>query len=286
MPRIANLTGTLRGRGVALAFVGAAAALAGTGTVSAAIAAQLVAQPTAHNRPAAISEASGPVSLVHASSPLTRVAGSKHEAAAVAVKHAPAVQHAAAHPAATAQHQPAPSQKPVPAHRAAPAHKAAPSHRAAPRPAAPKRSSYLIYDSVTPSAIPAHHEIATYATGGYAVSPAQVHGKKVLWIDTNGSDTKAAALDVEPGDATPQGAATWAQHKLASYPASTAIIYTMRSEWPAAKAAVAALPQHMRSHVKWWIADPTGVAHIVPGASATQWFWGKNFDITTAKANF
>ena len=42
----------------------------------------------------------------------------------------------------------------------------------------------------------------------------------------------------------------------------------------------------MQSHVRWWIADPTGVDHIVPGASATQWYWGHNYDITTAKPGF
>ncbi len=145
---------------------------------------------------------------------------------------------------------------------------------------------YLIYDSVTPSAIPAHHEIATYATGGYAVAPSQVAGRKVLWIDTNGSDPGAAALDVEPGDATPSMAATWAWHKLHADPHGLAIIYTMQSEWPAAQAAVGSLPANMRSHVRWWIADPTGYPHIVPGSNATQWYWGTNYDITTAKPNF
>jgi hypothetical protein len=145
---------------------------------------------------------------------------------------------------------------------------------------------YQIYDSVTPSQIPSGHDVATYADGGFAVSPSQVHARHVLWIDTNGSDPKASALDVEPGDATPSGAATWARAKLSAEPSATAIIYTMRSDWPAAKAAVAALPQRMQSHVKWWIADPTGVRHIVPGASATQWYWGKNYDITTARPGF
>ena len=39
----------------------------------------------------------------------------------------------------------------------------------------------------------------------------------------------------------------------------------------------------MQHQVRWWIADPTGVPHIVPGASATQWYWGHNYDITTAR---
>jgi hypothetical protein len=52
------------------------------------------------------------------------------------------------------------------------------------------------------------------------------------------------------------------------------------------KSAVAALPASMQSHVRWWIADPTGVPHVVPGSSATQWYWGSNYDITTATPSF
>lgn len=128
--------------------------------------------------------------------------------------------------------------------------------------------------------------IATYATGGYAVPAAQVAGRQVLWIDTRGTDPAAAALDVEPGDATPSVAAQWAWHKLRATPGSVARIYTMISEWPAVKAAIGGLPQRMRTHVRYWIADPTGVPHIVPGASATQWYWGKHYDISTAKPGF
>jgi hypothetical protein len=148
------------------------------------------------------------------------------------------------------------------------------------------RRRYRIYDSVTPSAIPPHHEIATYANGWYAIPAAQVAGKKVVWIDTNGTDPHANALDVEPGDATPAGAANWAQAKLSASPKSIAIIYTMRSDWAATRAAIDTLPQHMRTQVRWWIADPTGVPHIVPGAQATQWYWGPSYDISTAAPSF
>jgi hypothetical protein len=147
---------------------------------------------------------------------------------------------------------------------------------------------YTIYDSVNPSAVPAGQRIATYVDGPYAVSSSQVAGHgKVLWIDTNGSDPKAAsALDVEPGDATPTGAAQWVQQKLSASPNSTAIVYTMQSEWPQVKAAISALPSSMQSHVKYWIADPTGTPHMVPGASATQWYWGSSYDISTAQPGF
>ncbi len=128
--------------------------------------------------------------------------------------------------------------------------------------------------------------VATYATGGYAVPAAAVAGRNVLWIDARGTDPAAGALDVEPGDATPSIAATWAEQKLSASPGAVARIYTMISEWPAVKAAIAALPQRMQSHVRYWIADPTGVPHVVPGSSATQWYWGQNYDISTALPGF
>jgi hypothetical protein len=146
---------------------------------------------------------------------------------------------------------------------------------------------YQIYDSVTPTAIPGGKVVATYATGPYAVPASHVAGRhQVLWIDVNGSDSHANALDVEPGDASPSSAANWAWRKLNADHNSTAIIYTMRSEWPATRAAIGSLPRWMQSHVRWWIADPTGYPHLVPGSNATQWYWGSRFDISMAQPGF
>jgi hypothetical protein len=170
-------------------------------------------------------------------------------------------------------------------HRAPPAHRAAaprPVHPAPAKPAAP----YLIYDSVLPGAIPPHSMVATYATGPYAASPSQVAGRQVMWIDVYGTDYEASALDVEPTDATPDQAASWAYHRLSLHPDAIAHIYTSISEWPQVQAACAALPARMQSHIRWWIADPTGVPHIVPGSDATQWFWGSSYDISTATPRF
>jgi hypothetical protein len=88
------------------------------------------------------------------------------------------------------------------------------------------------------------------------------------------------------GDATPAAAAAWAAAKLARYPRSIAIIYTDRAWWPAVTANIDALPPWMRSRVRYWIADPTGYPHVVPGASATQWYWGPGYDISTAEPGF
>ena len=269
MPRTVRLPRALHGRAGAAAAVAAAAAIltgAAAGTASAATVAHAPTDPATPFAPAG-HQAAAPAAAV----PAARPAVAQHSIA----RQAGAVTTADRHTAGPA------ARHTVTAARAAAAGHAARAARAH-APAKP----YLIYDSVTPANIPAHHEIATYADGGYAVPASHVAGKHVLWIDTNGSDPRAAALDVEPGDATPTGAAAWAKAKLTAQPHGTAIIYTMRSDWAAAQAAVDTLPGHMRDQVRWWIADPTGTPHIVPGAQATQWYWGPNYDITTATPGF
>jgi hypothetical protein len=156
---------------------------------------------------------------------------------------------------------------------------------ASPSQAAPEQPLQF-YDSVIPGAIPAGNVIATYSTGRYAVQAAAVAGRPTIWIDTLGTDPAASVLDIEPGDATPAMAAIWVAQKLAQDPTARARLYTMRSEWPAVQAAISTLPSWMQSRVRWWIADPTGVAHMVPGANATQWYWGGTYDISTANPGF
>lgn len=146
---------------------------------------------------------------------------------------------------------------------------------------------YQFYDSVLPGAIPAHQIAAVYATGPYAASHSAVAGRStVMWIDVTGSDTAASALDTEPTDATPQQAATWAWNRLHRYPHALARIYTMISEWPQVQSLVSGYPANIRDRIRWWIADPTGVPHMVPGADATQWYWGTGYDISTASPRF
>jgi hypothetical protein len=194
-----------------------------------------------------------------------------HHVARLAVDH---IKPATAKPAAAKKAD----AKPAPARHAA--KKAAPRPKAKPKP-------YQIYDSVTPSSIPAGKAAAVYTNGAYAASAHQVAGhKSVLWIDTNGSNPGANVLDVEPGDATPAGAAAWVQQRLVKHPNSVAIVYTMRSSWQQVKDHVAHLPKSMQDNVKYWIADPTGVDHAVPGADATQWYWGAHIDISTASPSF
>jgi hypothetical protein len=214
--------------------------------------------------------------------PVATVAAAAHATPARAAHAAP--RHAAPAPAAPRHAATAPRHAATAPRHAATAK--APAHAArAPRPRL--TSPFEIYDSVTPGAIPSGHQVATYSNGYYAASASDVAGRgHVLWIDTNGSNTHADALDVEPGDATPAGAAYWVKAKLSASPRSVAIVYTMISQWQAVKDNVAALPQSMQSHVRYWIADPTGAPHILPGSSATQWYWGKSYDITSAYPGF
>jgi hypothetical protein len=173
---------------------------------------------------------------------------------------------------------------PLPAHPAAPARHPAPATVSTPAPPKP----YTIYDSVTPTQIPSNQQqVAVYGNGSYQASWSDVHGRhSVLWIDTNGSNPGCNVLDVEPGNATPANSAQWVKARLAEQPNSIAIVYTMRSDWSQVKGAIGSLPGQLQSHVRYWIADPTGVPHIVPGSSATQWYWGANYDITKALPNF
>jgi hypothetical protein len=181
-------------------------------------------------------------------------------------------------PVKPAAAKPAPA-KPAPA-KPAPAKPAA--AKAAKHNAAPTKP-YPIYDSVEPGALPHGKVAAVYANGAYQASGHQVKdAKSVLWIDTNGSNPGANVLDVEPGDATPHGAAVWVQQRLDKHPDSVAIVYTMRSSWQDVKDNMAHLPKWQQDKVRYWIADPTGVQHMVPGADATQWYWGAHIDISVA----
>jgi len=212
-------------------------------------------------------------------------------AAAAAVEQPAASKSPAVSPAVSPSARPVAAQGTRAAQHAAHALTAqqapAATQQASAAPAPRKQYPYEIYDSVTPTAIPGNHVVATYATGPFAVPASEVAADKaVVWIDTDATDPHAAALDIEPGDVTPSQAASWVTARLQYDPTGTAILYTMLSEWPQVQASVATLPQWMQSHVRWWIADPTGYPHMVPGANATQWYWGTNYDISTAEPGF
>jgi hypothetical protein len=191
---------------------------------------------------------------------------------------------------------PATPRKPSANATAATRHEAGTRHEAAARPSASPSASqsaspskpYEFYDSVEPETVPAGAIVATYSTGARPVPASAVAGRKqVLWIDTLATDPAGSgALDVEPGCATPSQVPGWVSSRLEAHPNSVAIVYMSLSEWPQVQAEVASLPASMRSRIRWWVADPTGVPHIVPGSSATQWYWGSTYDESMAEPNF
>lgn len=145
---------------------------------------------------------------------------------------------------------------------------------------APQNLTY--YDSENFYAIPPGVPVAAYANGLYAVSPAQVRGRKVLWFDVNGGDPYTAqVLDIENYDATPLTAERWVRAKLERLHDSVAVLYMNLDEWGNVKTAVATLPAWEQKRVRYWVANPTGVPHMVPGAAATQWEFGATYDIST-----
>jgi hypothetical protein len=147
---------------------------------------------------------------------------------------------------------------------------------------------YEFYDSVSPQTVPGGAIVGTYSTGAHPVPASAVAGRKqVLWIDTLATDPAGSgALDVEPGCATPSQVPGWVSSRLKAHPGQVAIVYMSLSEWPQVQAEAASLPRWMRSRIRWWVADPTGVPHIVPGSSATQWYWGSTYDESMAEPNF
>jgi len=216
--------------------------------------------------------------------------GASSAAKAAAAKAAAAKAAAARHKAAVHQHRAAAEAASSPRARRS----GGTQHPAAAAPVAPRRHAaaappkpFLVYDSVTPEAIPGNPVVATYADGPRPDSPAMVAGRaKVIWISITGLDPNASALDIEPGCASPSQAAGWVSSRLHVHPHGVAILYTMISDWSAVQANVASLPSWMKSHIRWWIADPTGTPHIVPGSQATQWYWGPSYDISTALPGF
>jgi hypothetical protein len=190
-------------------------------------------------------------------------------------------------PAASQHQATTPAKRPASA-RPTPSPAPSPSAKPTPPQPTPPPQPYLIYDSVTPSAIPADHPVvATYADGPHPTPASEVAGRdSVLWIDIDASDPQAGALDIEPGCADPSQAAGWVWNRLHDDPHATAVLYTMISQWSTVRADVASLPSWMQDHIRWWIADPTGQPHIVPGSQATQWYWGPNYDISTAEPGF
>jgi hypothetical protein len=237
----------------------------------------------------------GPTAQAHGNSPAALAANSGAASGAAAGAASSAASKPAVAGTATRQGTPAPKQSPAPtptpaqatAHHRHHHHHAAPQAQVTAAQSQPQPQPYLVYDSVNPQAIPGDPVVATYADGPNPDSPSSVANfSHVMWIDINASDPHADALDIEPGCATPSEAAGWVSARLNADPHGVAILYTMISQWQTVRDDVSSLPGWMQSRIRWWIADPTGSPHVVPGSQATQWYWGQNYDISTALPNF
>jgi hypothetical protein len=125
--------------------------------------------------------------------------------------------------------------------------------------------------------------VALYVNGLYTWTRPLAHAwTKVLWIDVLGTAPgQASILDVETGDARPADVPGWCSARLAAVPDSLLRLYCNLEKWPAVRAEVAALPADARARVRYWIANPTGSPHLVPGSAATQWSWGEDWDTSS-----
>lgn len=141
------------------------------------------------------------------------------------------------------------------------------------------------YDSTRPWLIPDTAEyIMIYRNGLYAADRAQVQRQfpdaTLYDIDVLGTDPGGCGIaDVETGDMRPEDVPDWVDARLAAHPnGALCRIYSNLSTWPAVRLAVAKLSEGARAQVRYWVADPTGTPHFVPGSNATQYLWGLNWD--------
>jgi hypothetical protein len=266
---------------VTLVVAGAASALLAITVVALGLAlggppAASAARSAGHS-PAALAANSGAASGVASGAAASGAASKAAVAGTGTSRHAPAAKHS---PAAT----PAPARA-TEHRRHHHHHHAASQAQVVATPPQPK--PFLVYDSVNPQAIPGDPVVATYADGPHPDPRSAVANfSHVMWVDIDASDPHADALDIEPGCASPSEAAGWVSARLNADPHGVAILYTMISQWATVKADVSSLPAWMQSRIRWWIADPTGSPHVVPGSQATQWYWGQNYDISTALPGF
>lgn len=128
-----------------------------------------------------------------------------------------------------------------------------------------------MFDSTSPAAIPADAlVVAGYVDGLYAWTPedwSRFPTARRVAISVDGDPTRGDVLDVETGAASPAQCRVWIEQRPPGLVVPT--IYCSLSAVPAVQASCAGLTYDL------WTADPTGVAHITPGAAATQYAWGR-----------
>jgi len=144
-----------------------------------------------------------------------------------------------------------------------------------------------MFDSTVPSNIPARKatHIAVYYNGLYKADPTEVSRlfptARIYWIDVLGTAPKQCSiLDIETGDANPNMVPDWVEARLEDEPNWLCRLYSNLSTWPDVKAFAGKLPVVQRAQIRYWIANPTEKAHLVPGSDATQYFWGATYDLS------
>lgn len=149
-----------------------------------------------------------------------------------------------------------------------------------------------MYDSTRPWLIPNSAQyIAIYYNGAYAADRAKVQAQypraRIFTIDVLGTAAAQCGIaDVETGDMTPADVPGWVDERLAAGPNFLARLYSNLSTWPAVKAEVAKLSAAARQHVVYFVANPTGAPHIVPGSDGTQYEWGSEWDASEIDERF
>lgn len=149
-----------------------------------------------------------------------------------------------------------------------------------------------LYDSTQPLECP--HEsayMAIYSNGRYKADRAAVQAAypdTTIWnIDVLGNNPSGASIfDIEKYDGQPDQVLSWVPDRLDAVPNSPARLYCNISTWPSVRLYVARLSPQDREWVRYWIANPTGRPHIVPGAEATQWDWLTLYDISEITSSF
>ena len=142
-----------------------------------------------------------------------------------------------------------------------------------------------LYDSTDPTKIPANAPMVAGYTSGLWPTFGRLAGlfpnaiRISIAIDATHD---ADVLDVEQGDATPADVVAWVNRQR-SHGADPTVYCSRVSMWPAVQAAVATAriaPPH------YWIADYTGVKHLVPGSSVTQWADIGPYDISETNGSW
>lgn len=152
--------------------------------------------------------------------------------------------------------------------------------------------SDVMYDSVEWQLIP-HNALylAVYGNGDFAVDTGEVAATfpkaRIYIIDVKGTDPGASIKDVETGDIHPENIHEAVNMRLDAHPDALCRVYVNLDNWAATKANIRTnVTAERQQQVRWWVANPTGLAHFVPGSNATQYRWGEQFDTSLIGRNF